>query len=208
MASGQRLYKTPVTRIENNEAPFSAEKGVHFCPGTSRGAEWKGVAHDPHTNLVFTGDVDWCTTVRLQPVAQLKAIAKGTFWSGNLNLNPLDLYGHFDPHTDWAGSLYATDADTGVWKWRAKSNYPILSGITPRARGVVFLRDMGGNFYALDVRNGARLWSKKIDGAIGGWGCHLSRRRAAKSGSRGWYDLPSLANRDNRCKIAVLGLMR
>ena len=168
IAGGQRLYKTPVTRIENNETPFSSENAVHFCPGTSGGAEWNGVAYDPDANLVFTGEVDWCTTVKLQPVAQLKAIAKGTFWSGNLNLNPLDLYGDFDPHSDWAGWLYATDADTGVFKWRAKSNYPILGGITPTAGGLVFFGDMGGNFYALDVRNGARLWSKKLDGAIGG----------------------------------------
>jgi hypothetical protein len=26
------------------------------------------------------------------------------------------------------GWVYAVDADTGVWKWRLKSNYPILKG--------------------------------------------------------------------------------
>jgi outer membrane protein assembly factor BamB len=30
----------------------------------------------------------------------------------------------------WSGWVYAADADTGVWKWRLKSNYPILSGMT------------------------------------------------------------------------------
>jgi hypothetical protein len=33
----------------------------------------------------------------------------------------------------WAGWLYATDADTGVWKWRLKSNYPIMGAVTPTA---------------------------------------------------------------------------
>jgi alcohol dehydrogenase (cytochrome c) len=60
------------------------------------------------------------------------------------------------------------DADTGVWKWRLKSNYPILSGMTPTARGIVFFGDMGGNFYVLDAANGQRLWGQKIGGAIGG----------------------------------------
>ena len=36
--------------------------------------------------------------------------------------------------------------DTGAWKWRIKTNYPIVSGITPTAGGVVFFGDVGGNF--------------------------------------------------------------
>lgn len=68
----------------------------------------------------------------------------------------------------WAGWVYATDADTGVWKWRAKSNYPIEGGITPTAGGVVFFGDLGGNFYALDASSGQKLWGRKIGGAIAG----------------------------------------
>ena len=64
--------------------------------------------------------------------------------------------------------FYATDADTGVWKWRLKSNYPIVSGMTPTAGGVVFFGDMGGNFYALDSANGEKLWGQDLGGAIGG----------------------------------------
>ena len=66
----------------------------------------------------------------------------------------------------WAGGFYAADADTGVWKWRLKSNYPIVSGITPTAGGVVFFGDMGGNFYALNSANGEKLWvrSRRRDG--------------------------------------------
>jgi len=39
--------------------------------------------------------------------------------------------------------MYA--ADTGVWRWRAKTNYPIQSGVTSTAGGIVFFGDMGGN---------------------------------------------------------------
>ena len=49
-----------------------------------------------------------------------------------------------------------------------KSNYPILSGMTPTAGGVVFFGDMVGNFYVLDVSNGQQLWGQKIGGTIGG----------------------------------------
>ena len=59
-------------------------------------------------------------------------------------------------------------ADIGAWKWRLKSNYPILSGMTPTAGGVAFFGDIGGNFYALDSSNGQKLWGQKIGGGIGG----------------------------------------
>src|SRR5271157_3488311 len=56
-----------------------------------------------------------------------------------------------------AGMTYAVDADIGAWRWRAKTNYPSQSGMTPTAGGVVFFGDMGGDFYALDTTNGRKL---------------------------------------------------
>jgi alcohol dehydrogenase (cytochrome c) len=40
--------------------------------------------------------------------------------------------------------------------------------MTPTAGGVVFFGDAGGNFYALDVANGQKLWGQELGGAIGG----------------------------------------
>jgi alcohol dehydrogenase (cytochrome c) len=55
-----------------------------------------------------------------------------------------------------------------VWKWRLKSNYPIMgSGVTPTAGGLVFFGDVGGNFYALDAATGQKLWGQNIGGSIG-----------------------------------------
>ena len=45
---------------------FAVDKEVHFCPGAVGGAEWNSPAYDPPTNLIFTRDVEWCTTVKLQ----------------------------------------------------------------------------------------------------------------------------------------------
>ena len=73
-----------------------------------------------------------------------------------------------DPTFDWAGWIYAVDADTGAWRWRAKTNYPIQSGMTPTAGGIVFFGDMGGNFYVLDSATGRKLWGQNLRGAIGG----------------------------------------
>jgi alcohol dehydrogenase (cytochrome c) len=60
LADNSLLYRTPVTRIENADTPFSVDHYVRFCPGVAGGAEWNGAAYDPQTNLVLTGETEWC----------------------------------------------------------------------------------------------------------------------------------------------------
>ena len=168
LANQAMLYRKPVTKVENADAEFAAGEPVHFCPGSIGGAEWNGPAYDPQNNLAIVGEVQWCTTVTLQPQHKIEAAAPGTPWSGEASLNPFNVWGKQDPFGDWAGWVTAVDADSGQWRWRAKTNYPIQSGMTPTAGGVVFFGDMGGNFYALDVSDGRKLWGQKIGGAVGG----------------------------------------
>ena len=168
LATNGQIYRSAVTRVENVDAPLSTDKETRFCPGAVGGGEWNGVAYDPQTNLIFTGETEWCTTVKLQSASEVKAVANGSVWMGHVKLDPLDIAGKQDPHSDWAGWLYATDADSGQWKWRVKTNYPILSGVTPTGGELVFFGDMGGNFYAVDAMSGRKLWGTKLDGAIGG----------------------------------------
>jgi len=162
------LYRQPVTRMENENAPFVVGKPVHFCPGSVGGAEWNGPGYDPELNLLLIGEVEWCTTVTLMPKEKIVAVAPGQPWSGEASINPFNTWGKADPVFDWAGWIYAVDADTGAWRWRVKTNYPIQSGMTPTAGGIVFFGDMGGNFYVLDTADGRKLWGQKIGGAIGG----------------------------------------
>ncbi|MGD0190931.1 MAG: PQQ-binding-like beta-propeller repeat protein [Rhizomicrobium sp.] len=168
LADDDLLYQTPVTRIENATATFSAGNAVHFCPGSTGGAEWNGPAYDPQTNLIYIGEVDWCTTVTLLSEKSLQAVKNGKPWSGEASIDPYNTWGRADPFGQWAGWIYASDADSGTWKWRVKTNYPIQSGMTPTGGGVVFFGDMGGNFYAVDAANGRKLWGRKIGGAVGG----------------------------------------
>jgi alcohol dehydrogenase (cytochrome c) len=168
LATSAMLYRTPVTRMENADATFAAGKSVHFCPGSVGGAEWNGPAYDPATNLILIGEVEWCTTVTLQTSKQIETTEPGKPWAGEASINPFNTWGEQDPFGTWAGWVYASDADTGAWKWRVKTNYPIQSGMTPTAGGVVFFGDMGGNFYAVDAVDGQKLWGEKIGGAVGG----------------------------------------
>jgi alcohol dehydrogenase (cytochrome c) len=169
LADSALLYRTPVTRIENVDAPFAPDKPVRFCPGASGGSEWNGPAYDPDTNLVITGEVDWCTTVKRQTDEQLQDAPTGRAWFGNAMRNPFHLFGRQDEiGGSWGGWVYAVDGDSGVPKWRVRSNYPIVGGVTPTAGGLVFVGDVGGNLYALDASSGEKLWGQKIGGGIGG----------------------------------------
>jgi alcohol dehydrogenase (cytochrome c) len=208
LGTSQLLYRRPVTRIENADAPLSTDKDTHFCPGVVGGGEWNGVAYDPQTNLVLTGQSEWCTTVKLQPDAKVKRAKDGQPWMGNAEspINPLALFGRQDPRKDWGGWVYATDADSGEWKWRLKSNYPTLSGLTPTAGGIVFFGDMGGNFYAVDANNGQPLWNRKLEGAVGGgvitYTANGSQRVAVAAGLTSILWPTEVAT----AKIVILGL--
>ena len=159
-----------MTRLENVDAPFASDKAVRFCPGASGGSEWNGPAYDPDTNLIITGEVDWCTTVKRQTDEQLQDAPYGGPWFGNAMRNPFHLFGRQDAIGDfWGGWVYAVDADTGVSKWRLRSNYPIVSGVHADRRRLGVLWAMWAGISTLSTPlTGEKLWGQKIGGAIGG----------------------------------------
>jgi alcohol dehydrogenase (cytochrome c) len=206
-ASNALLYRAPVTRVENVDAPLVVGKEVRFCPGVAGGDEWNSPAYDPRTNLILVGEIEWCTTVSLQTDEQLRNARLGQAWFGNAAHNPFHLFGRQDQiGRSWGGWVYAVDADSGVWKWRLKSNYPIEGGVTPTAGGVVMFGDLSGNFYVLDAENGRKLWGRKIGGAIGGGLITYSaggRQRIAVATGLANITMPTEVTTG---KIVVLGL--
>lgn len=58
------LYKVPVTRIENTEAPLTTE-GTRFLPGAQGGTNWYGPTYSPLTNAIYVPTIDWATTIKL-----------------------------------------------------------------------------------------------------------------------------------------------
>jgi alcohol dehydrogenase (cytochrome c) len=158
----KRVFATAVTTRRNTTAPLT-KVGTTFCPGASGGAEWNGPAYNPDTNLIYTGEVDWCSIVTLVDDDDTKAVAAGMPWTGAVK----DAL--FGAHPkDWSGWLMATDAETGKVKWKFKAPGPVLSGVTPTKGGLVFAGDMNGNAYAFDAATGKKLWQQKFDGAVGG----------------------------------------
>ncbi len=207
LASNDLLYRVPVTTVENVAATFSPGQAVHFCPGSVGGAEWNSPAYDPRTNLIFVGEVDWCDTVTPKNVDELRAVKVGQPWTGMATWNPFWMFGRMggtDGH--WAGWVYAVDADTGVWKWRLKSNYPIVGGMTPTAGGVVFFGDIGGNFYALDAASGQKLWGQELGGGIGGGVITYAVNGAQKVAVAAGFTHIAWPTKIVTAKVVVLGL--
>ncbi|HXW31425.1 MAG TPA: PQQ-binding-like beta-propeller repeat protein [Xanthobacteraceae bacterium] len=207
LADNKLLYKTPVTKIENVEESLSPDKEVHFCPGGGGGEEWNSPGYDPRTNLIFTGEVDWCITVKLQTREEIVAAATGQFWTGERSLNPANVFGKFSRADGyWSGWLHAVDADTGVWKWRLKSNYPIVGGVTPTAGGLVFFGDVGGDLYAVDAANGQKLWGQDLGGAIGGGVITYTANGMQKVAVTTGLISPAWPVKIATAKIAILGV--
>jgi alcohol dehydrogenase (cytochrome c) len=202
-ASNELRYRSAVTRVENQQIELTTSQHTHFCPGPAGGGEWNGVAYDPHTNLTFTAETDWCASVSVATRQEVASVKPGAAW---MAAGSHETFGRPDPRSQWGGFVYATDADTGEWKWRAHSSYPTLSGVTPTAGGLVFLGDHGGDLYALDSSTGQPLWSLKVRGAIAGgiisYAVNGSQRIAVAYGltSLLWQTRPSSG------KIMILGL--
>lgn len=162
LTSGKTVFRKPVTTVSNVDAPLTAQ-GTRFCPGTQGGGEWNGAVFDPADNIIVTGEVDWCTTVKLEPTKSLASAPDGKPWSG-----ATAGFGQQDDPKMWAGWLTASNADNGEPKWKFKAPFPLLGGVTPTSGHLVLFGDMGGNFYALDSATGQKLWSTDLGGAVGG----------------------------------------
>ena len=207
LADNSAVFKVPVTRIENVEEAFTPASRCISAPAQSGGAEWNSPSYVPQTNLILVGEVEWCDTVTPKTVDELREVKPGQPWAGMATWNPFWMFGTLRRDGGhWAGWVYAVDADTGVWKWRLKSNYPIIGGMTPTAGGLVFVGDIGGNFYALDAASGEKLWGQDLGGAIGGGVITYTAGGAQKVAVAAGFTHLAWPTKIVKAKVVVLGL--
>jgi alcohol dehydrogenase (cytochrome c) len=162
--SGAILYRTPITRRENVDAPLTPQ-GTRFCPGVQGGVEWNGPAYSPRTNAVYVGAVDWCSTVQVDPPEKLEG-KRGLPWTGSARLT--QPFGRMDPKAEARGWITAVDADDGSVRWRHRTTTPIVAGITATAGDVVFAADLAGHVFGFDAATGAERFRYDTGQPIGG----------------------------------------
>ena len=66
----------------------------------------------------------------------------------------------------------------------------------------MFFGDVGGNFYALDVPTGQKLWGQKIGGGVITYTVNGTQKVAVATG----YVSPAFPAEIRRAKIAILGI--
>ena len=155
-----------VTTSENADVPLSTEHETRFCPGVQGGVEWNGPSYHPGLGLLFVNAIDWCTYVRMQPLAKIKG-GPGDAWTG---AEPADgwLFGRHDPVEHARGWVTAFDAESGEIKWKVQTPRPMVAAITATAGGLVLTGDLDGNVIAYDASTGKELWRHATGKAIGG----------------------------------------
>ena len=208
LANSSQLYRVPVTRVEDVAETFAPGKAVHFCPGPVGGAEWNSPAYVPQTNLILVGEVDWCDTVTPKTVDEAAvgearaAMGRHGDMESLLDVRPIGWCATGTGLVGFTPSTPTPASGSGA----LKSNYPIVSGMTPTAGGLVFFGDVGGNFYALDAANGQKLWGQELGGAIGGGVITYTANGAQKVAVAAGFTHAAWPTKIVRAKIVVLGL--
>src|SRR5436190_2133767 len=156
-----KLFKTPVTRIENTDTPLT-KGGTRFLPGTQGGTNWYGPSYSPPLNMLLVPAIDWATTIKLGGPESLKHDPPKPF------IGSANGFGEQDPNDQRLGHVTAVDADSGHIVWKYDSATSMVASVTPTAGGVVLTGDTKGNFLALDAASGKVLLKKHLGDPIGG----------------------------------------
>ena len=132
------LYRVPVTAVGERRRPLlRGEERAFFVP--DRSAAPNGTDR-PTTHKIISSWSARCNGARpsgSNPRARSRARRDFNPRSvGRISINPFNVWGKADPVFQWAGWLDAVDADSGQWRWRAKTNYPVQSGVAPTAGGL------------------------------------------------------------------------
>jgi PQQ-dependent dehydrogenase (methanol/ethanol family) len=144
LASGKVAWKTPVTTIDNIDAPLTVA-GTHFCPGTAGGVVWNGPAYSTATNLLYVNSIDWCSLVKLDP----KPVK---FEPGKPFVGSTNGFGTMDEKKQ--GWVTAVDADTGAVRWKYQSATPMVAGLAATSSGLLVTADLNGDLLVFDANSG------------------------------------------------------
>lgn len=124
-------------------------KAVFICPSAAGGKSWNQMAFSPRTNWIYVPSLEICNDLISRPQ---EAEEGHIFIGGNWVTKPPPgraAYSHLD----------AYDPVTGKRQWTYQYKYVLLASVLATAGDLVFSGDPEGFFFALDARNGTKLWS-------------------------------------------------
>jgi alcohol dehydrogenase (cytochrome c) len=133
--------------LGRNEPEIGRTKTI--CPGAIGGRSWNHAALSPRTRLLYSTAMEICNDI----TAQKQEVQPGSMhFGGTFRMRP--------PPGDRArGYIAAYDPVTGKRAWTWDYKYYLLASLLATAGDLIFTGDPEGNFFALDARTGAKLWS-------------------------------------------------
>jgi alcohol dehydrogenase (cytochrome c) len=125
-----------------------------ICPSVVGAKNWNQSAYSPATGMLYLPVQEMCNDL----VAREEDVREGgASTGGNWFIKP--------PASGKAeGYIAAFDAATGQRRWSVPATTWIMASILSTDGGLIFTGDPEGNFFALDSRTGAKLWSFQTGG--------------------------------------------
>ena len=120
-----------------------------ICPSVVGAKSWNQSAFSPRTGWMYVPVIEMCNDL----IAREQEPEEGnSFAGGNWVMKP-------PPGDKVRGYLAAFEAVSGKRQWVTPVTTWVLASMLATAGDLVFTGDPEGNFFALDARTGARLWS-------------------------------------------------
>jgi len=129
-------------------------EGARMALGANGGVEWSPMAFSPKTNFAYAINL-------IQPMTyhvEATAYPDGKLWLG----------GAFKtiPTEPQSGNVTAVDVNTGKIAWQAKTDQPMIGGISATGGDLVFTGEGNGLFKAYDAKTGKVLWSYQCGAGV------------------------------------------
>jgi alcohol dehydrogenase (cytochrome c) len=124
-------------------------KPLNYCPSVGGAKSWNSMAYSPRNGFLYVPVNELCTTVTATTEAGKEG---GNFMNGAFDLN-------LPPNRATYSHLDAWDPITGKRMWSYPYKYVLLASVLATAGDLVFTGDPEGDFFALNARTGAKLWS-------------------------------------------------
>src|SRR2546430_2662021 len=129
-------------------------QGARMELGANGGVEWSPMAFSPKTNFAYAINL-------IQPMTyhvEATEYPDGKLWLG----------GAFKtiPGVPQTGNVTAVDVNTGKIAWQAKTDQPMIGGISATGGDLVFAGEGNGLFKAYDARSGKVLWTYQCGAGV------------------------------------------